>query len=94
MTTTTNSLYKRDGWHLDKKVPISLIMVVIVQFTSGIWLLADMRKDIDILKLHQGDQRDRETVVDRQRIEYTAMVNQRLEKIDNKLDRLIERLAK
>lgn len=35
------------GWHLDKRVPVSIILVLILQFAGGAWLASQMRGDID-----------------------------------------------
>ena len=40
MTTQT------DHWTLDRRVPISIIFVLIVQFAGGIWMLANMNGEI------------------------------------------------
>lgn len=35
------------GWHLDKRVPVSIIIVLIVQIAGGAWLASEMRGDIN-----------------------------------------------
>jgi len=35
-----------DSWHLDKKVPVSLIITSIVQIMALVWLAAQMSADI------------------------------------------------
>jgi len=34
------------GWHLDKRVPVSIIVVLIAQLAGGIWMAAQMNGDI------------------------------------------------
>jgi hypothetical protein len=34
------------GWHLDKRVPVSIIVVLIAQLAGGIWMAAQMNSDI------------------------------------------------
>jgi len=34
------------GWHLDKRVPVSIILVLLFQFTGGVWIAATMNGDI------------------------------------------------
>lgn len=42
MTLEKNS----EGWHLDKRVPVSIIAVLVVQLVGGIWTVAQMSGDI------------------------------------------------
>lgn len=83
-----------EGWHWDKKVPISLIILMLSQFTAGIWAFADLKKDVELLKaqsvvLHERD--------DKQQIDMAAAVAQvrdQYKEVNAKLDRLIERSMK
>jgi sensor domain CHASE-containing protein len=34
------------GWHLDKRVPVSIIGVLFAQLVGGIWMAAQMNGDI------------------------------------------------
>ena len=34
------------GWHLDKRVPISIIVVLVVQMLGGAWMVSKMHSDI------------------------------------------------
>jgi hypothetical protein len=34
------------GWHLDKRVPVSIIAVLVAQLAGGIWLFSQMNSDI------------------------------------------------
>jgi hypothetical protein len=78
-------------WHLDKKVPISIIVVLVMQAASGLWLLADMRRDIDVLKVQYAQQRDRDEKQDEQFAQAMTLVRTEMRSISDKLDRLIER---
>lgn len=78
-------------WHLDKKVPISIIVVLVMQAASGLWLLADMRRDIDVLKVQFVQQRDRDKQQDEQFQQAMHLVRTEMRAISDKLDRLIER---
>lgn len=35
------------GWHLDKRVPISIIIVLVIQMMGGAWVASKMSSDID-----------------------------------------------
>lgn len=39
-----------EGWHLDRRVPVSIIAVLIVQLVGGLWFMFQLRSDIDINK--------------------------------------------
>ena len=79
------------GWHLDKKVPLSLIFAMLVQAGMVSVAVADIKKDVDVLKadvvvLHQRDNR-----LDADSKEQVRLLQDHLVRIDAKLDRLIER---
>lgn len=82
---------KATGWHLDKKVPITLIIVLLAYGVSGLWIVADMKKDIEILKTQYIMQRDRDERQDRDMTEGLSRLRESLRAMDGKLDRLIER---
>lgn len=80
-----------DQWHLDKKVPISLIFALLCQFAAGLWAFADLKKDVELLKadavvLHQRDDNQAVTFKDSMKV-----LQDQLMRLDTKLDRLIER---
>lgn len=79
------------GWHLDKKVPISIILALLMQGVVGLWFIADIKKDVEILKTQQMVQRDRDDRQDRTAGESMTLVRQQLERVEAKLDRLIEK---
>lgn len=37
---------EKESWHLDKKVPVSLIAVVLFQLVAWVWVAADMNSRI------------------------------------------------
>ena len=41
---------KDPGWHLDKKVPLTLIFAMLMQAAMVIWAIADIKKDVEVLK--------------------------------------------
>lgn len=81
----------KESWHLDKKVPLSLIFAMLIQAAMVIWAVADIKKDVEILKSHVTTQSDRDERQDRTVNEIVAELRTRLERMDNKLDRLIEK---
>jgi hypothetical protein len=83
--------HQENRWHLDKKVPISIIMVLVIQAVSGLWFIADLKKDIEMVKLVQVLQRERDDRQDRTGAEQVALVRADIQELSKKLDRLIER---
>lgn len=85
---------KETGWHLDKKVPITLILVLTLQGVTGLWFIADMKKDIELLKAAMVEQHLRDERQDRSTADAVSLVRQDIRELSNKLDRLIERKSK
>ena len=81
-------------WHLDKKVPLALIFAMVTQFGMGFWAFADVKKDVEILKTQIFAQRDRDDQQDKAQSRQLLVVTGWSERIDAKLDRLIERQRK
>lgn len=84
----------KESWHLDKKVPIALIVVMLTQFVSVIWFIADIKKDVELLKadsavLHQRDIQQTDSLKDA-----LKQMQDQFQRLDSKLDRLIERSSK
>lgn len=80
-----------NSWHLDKKVPISLIAALLMQFAMGIWAIADIKKDVEILKVEASRQHDRDDRQDKTTADALLQLREQLKHIDAKLDRLIEK---
>jgi hypothetical protein len=78
-------------WHLDKKVPISIIAVLLVQLSGGVWFMSKLESRVVALEAAQVAQHDRDEHQDRQVAEAIALVRASIEHMDNKLDRIIER---
>lgn len=82
------------GWHLDKKVPISIIVVLLMQAASGLWMIASMRRDIDVLAVQVRDQGERDKRQDEALGQAVSLIRSDLKGVADKLDRLIERSQK
>ena len=81
----------KESWHLDKKVPLSLIFAMLIQAAMVIWAVADIKKDVEILKSRVTTQQDRDDRQDQSMSDAVQRFVSRLERIDSKLDRLIEK---
>ena len=81
----------KESWHLDKKVPLSLIFAMLIQAAMVIWAVADIKKDVEILKSRVTTQQDRDDRQDKTLGEVVSRLQTQLERMDGKLDRLIEK---
>lgn len=80
-----------ENWHLDRKVPLTLIFAMLVQAGMVIWAVADIKKEVELLKAQTLMQRDRDERQDKSAAEAYQRLSYQLEKIDAKLDRLTEK---
>ena len=78
-------------WHLDKKVPLSLIFAMLVQAAMVIWAIADIKKDVEVLKASMVQQIDRDNRQDRAGAEAVALVRDDLREVKSMLQKLLER---
>ena len=83
-----------EGWHLDKKVPLGLIFTILLQAAMVIWAIADIKKDVELLKqdataLHIRDNQGAENLREAMKV-----VRDQYTRLDVKLDRFIERALK
>ena len=79
------------GWHLKKEVSLSVIISLIGVAVAGMTAYSDLKQEIaliqnDVGALHKADNETRESIKDLATRFTTAV-----EKIDAKLDRLVER---
>ncbi len=88
---TRENAISGDGWHLDKKVPISIIVALLMQAAAGLWVIADIKKDVELLKDRSVVQRERDDRQDKVTAEALQMLRDQLKEMNAKLDRLIER---
>jgi hypothetical protein len=79
------------GWHLDKKVPLGLIFTILVQAGMVIWAIADIKKDVELLKQDAVALHARDTSQADSLREAMKLMQDQFSRLDAKLDRLIER---
>lgn len=80
-----------ESWHLDKKVPLSLIFAMIVQAAMVIWAVADIKKDVEVLKAAVAIQADRDARQDRAASEAVALVREDIKEVKAMLARILDR---
>lgn len=83
-----------DGWHLDKKVPISIIAVLVMQAVAGLWVIAEIRSDVNVLKAAKLAQEARDDRQDKTTADAVNLVRGDIQELGRKMDRLIERGVK
>ena len=95
MTAKTDQADRRaaveQGWHLDKKVPLSLIFAMLVQAGMFVGAWMDLKKDVEILKARVQTHEIRDDRQDVDMKEALALLRESLETLNAKIDRLIER---
>lgn len=77
-----------NGWHLDKKVPIGIIIAIIIQTFSLGWFVARMESRITALEISQSqraDERDRLITME----ERLKAALESMARIERQLDRLV-----
>ena len=82
---------KEGQWHLDKKVPLSLIFAMLVQAAMVIWAIADIKKDVEVLKAAMVQQIDRDNRQDRAGADAVGLVREDIKEVKVMLSRLIDR---
>ncbi len=87
-----------EGWHLDKKVPISIILALLAQGAGGIWYLGRIEARVTQLEhdtqITIAQQHDRDERQDRAMTEALALLRADMRDLSAKLDRLIERASR
>lgn len=85
---------KDDRWHLDRKVPISIIIAIVAQTVGVLVWATKLDSRVERLEQAETQQRDRDVRQDIATHELIDAFNRRLDIIDAKLDRMIERHVK
>jgi hypothetical protein len=83
---------KKELWHFDKGIPISIVVMLIAQAAGAIWWVGGLSKQTEenskrIAHIEAQRVSERVTTLEYQRIDDRGS----LVRIENKLDRLIEK---
>lgn len=76
-------------WHLDKKVPVGIIVVLLGYGIAGMWFVADIKKDVEILKAATSAQAVRDDRQDRAVADGVTLLRNDMAYIRQQLDMLI-----
>jgi len=85
---------KLRGWHLDKKVPISIILTMLGIAGAGMSAYGDLKRDIELIKADNLVLHQRSSKQDDDLDKSIAVLQAHYARMDAKLDRLIERTVK
>ncbi len=85
---------REDHWHLDKKVPVAFIVVLLGYGLAGMWFIADIKKDVEILKAANVSQSQRDSLQDKLLADGVALIRADMAYIRQQLDLLIRDGAK
>ena len=82
-----------EPWHLDKRVPVALIITILSQFALTIWIASRMSSDIDTLKLNDARQ---DNVIETMRgaAQQMAVSLGRIEEISINTQRAVDTIAR
>lgn len=79
-----------DGrWHLDKKVPIALIIAILVQTGTGVWWASSINSRVVSLEARNAASSDQPGRIIRVETQIENM-NTLMRRIEEKLDRVLE----
>jgi len=81
-------------WHLDRRLQITHILSTLSMGIGAILYVGDIRKDVEVLKSQRVEQVLQDQRQDTALLEAKRETLFQLDKIDQKLDRLIEKRVK
>jgi len=86
-----------DHWTLDRRVPISIIFVLVAQFAGGVWMLANMNGEIqrnaaDITRVERSV--EMMAVSSQQQAVQLGRIEEQVSGMRADLQRLLDRLEK
>ena len=81
----------RERWKFDKRIPISVLLVLLSQAAAGLWVIADMRKDIEVQKAMAVDQHQRLDRQDRALEAAVAVLRSDIREVAASVNRLVQK---
>ena len=72
-------------------MPLSLIFAMLVQAAMVIWAIADIKKDVEVLKAAMVQQIDRDSRQDKAASDAVSLVREDIKEVKLMLSRLIDR---
>ena len=82
-----------EGWHLDKKVPITIVVVIVIQLFGGLWFLAKLDGKIEDQAARLAKTEAQISVIDREAREFGNRIARIEEKTSSMLT-ILQRLER
>ena len=82
------------GWHIDKKVPVSTILAILSMSLTGMWGFADLKKDVALIQANAIVLRDHDLKLEVDTHEAIVTIRDQYRDLNAKIDRVIERLPR
>ena len=84
-----------EHWHLSKEVGLSVIIAIVVQTVGLVWwargVIASVEQRLVLLEVARTEQSEQDRIQDQRAASTASAISARLDRIEDKLDRLIER---
>lgn len=88
---------RRSQWHLNKEVPISIILALVLQTVSGIWFISKLDSRVGTLeeakKTTEASQHERDEKQDQAARDSNRAVLEAVRELNQKFDRFTERFT-
>lgn len=81
-------------WHLDKKVPISIIIALFMNFLGGVWFMSKLESRIVALETAKVSQERVDESQDRRANDAVGLVRGDIQELRRLVERLLERATK
>lgn len=82
------------SWHLDKNVPITIIVTLLLQFATALWFFSKMDSRIEYLERARLEQQGVDAAQDTRLNDTVRTIREDVRDLNQKLDRLIEYQAR
>jgi hypothetical protein len=86
--TPANDPPSASGWHLDKKVPLALIVTIVMQTATAIWAMSALSQRVTQLEVALAASTDQPARIVRVETQMEG-VRDTLKEMNDKLDRLL-----
>ncbi len=93
----TDPLPPNENWHLDKKVPIAIILAIVVQTCALVWWAAKLDARVSTLEVHDGDQQrflEASTKLSDERWELINRERERTTRLEEKMSAAVDVLRR
>lgn len=78
------------SWHLDKNVPITIIVTLLLQSAGGLWFVSKLDSRIEYLERARLEQQNVDAAQDTRLNDTVRTIREDVRDLNSKIDRLIE----